>query len=61
MEPLPYFLILLKKNIVLCSIITSGSFANVDLSKTEHNFHSNQAIDFLNFCLGENETFTLVN
>lgn len=61
MEPLPYFLLLLKQNVLLCSIIASGSFAHVDLSRIEHDFHSDQAIDFLNFSLNENETFSSVN
>lgn len=61
MEPLPYFLLLLKQNILLCSIVASGSFAHVNLSGIEHNFHSDQAIDLLNFSLGENDTFSSVN
>jgi hypothetical protein len=60
METLPYFLLLLKKNALLCSIIATGSFAKADLSQTQYRIHSDQAIDFFNFSLGENETFTSV-
>jgi hypothetical protein len=61
MEPLPYFLLLLKKNVLLCSIIASGSFAQLDLGQVEHRIHSDGAMDLLNFSLGEGETFSEVN
>lgn len=60
METLPYFMLLLKNNILLCSIISTGSFAHLDLSHIEHRIHSNQAIELLNFPLGNNDTFTSV-
>ena len=60
MEALPYFLLLLKKNLLLCSIISTSSFASLDLSQIDHRVHSEQAIDFRNFKLGEDEVFPLV-
>lgn len=60
-EPLPYFLALLQKNVVLYSIIATGSFANIDLAQIDHRTHSDQAIDLLNFSLGKDEVFPSVN
>jgi len=61
MDPLPYFLLLLQKNVVLCSIIATGSFANLGLSQIDHKIHSDQAIDLLNYTLGKNEVFPAIN
>lgn len=61
MEPLPYFLLLLQKNVVLCSIIATGSFANTDLSQIDHKAHSDQAIKFLNYTLGKDEIFSSID
>lgn len=61
MEPLPYFLFLLSKNILLCNIIMHNSFSQVDLNQIEHITRSEQVINFPNFRLGENENFSSVN
>lgn len=61
MNTLPYFLLLLQKNALLYSIIATGSFTNLDLSQVEHRIQSDQAIEFFNFPLGGNETFTSVS
>ena len=61
MEPLPYFLLLLQKNVLLCSIVATGSFTRLDLSQTEHRVHSEQALDFYHFELGGKEVFQSVN
>jgi hypothetical protein len=61
MEPLPYFLLLLKQNVLLCSIIATGSLAQVDLSQVEHVTHSGGAVDLLNFSLSETDKFASVN
>lgn len=60
MEKLPYFLLLLKHNVLLCSVITSASFANVDLNQANCRVHSPQVVDFRNFVLGEAHTFSKV-
>ena len=60
MEPIPYFLLLLKKNVLLCSIIMSGSLTQVDLTQVNHVVYSNKAIELLDFTLGENENFSSV-
>jgi hypothetical protein len=60
MEALPYFLRLVHQNDLLCSIITTGSFAHLDLTHLEHRFHSRHAVDLLNFSLSEQETFKSV-
>lgn len=57
METLPYFLLLLQKNVLLCSIVATGSFTRLDLSQTEHRVHSEQALDFYHFELGGKEVF----
>jgi hypothetical protein len=60
MAPFPYFLQLLHQDELLCSIITAGSFAHVNLNSFDHRFHSDQALDLFNYSL-ENEFFTKVN
>jgi len=60
MEILPLFLQLLKKNFIIYSIITSGSFAQVDLKTNEHVVWGEKAIEFKNFKLGEHEQFPSV-
>ena len=59
MDPLPYFLLLLKKNVLLCSIIAAGSLSQVDLSQVKHYSHSAQVVDLLDYSLGE-EIFPVV-
>lgn len=61
MENLPYFLFLLKKNVLLYSIVVNSSFSHTDLAKIEHTTYSENAIDFHNFCLGADECFPSVN
>ncbi len=57
MKELPYFLLLIKKNVVLWTIITTGSFANVDLKGIEHDFWTKQYLQINNFDLNDKETF----
>jgi hypothetical protein len=61
MDALPYFLLLLKQNALLCSILATGSFAHLDLKQIEHKFYAERVIDLLNFSLAPNESFTAVN
>ena len=61
MEPLPYFLLLLKKNVVLCSIIAHSSFAQVDLSHIEHITRTDSYMNLLNFQLDGKEIFPSVD
>ena len=60
MESLPLFLQLIKKNIIIYSIISSGNFAHVDLKTIEHVVWGDKAIEFKNFELGEHEKFSSV-
>lgn len=60
MEQLPYFLLLLKKNMLLCSIVTAGSLTNVDLSQVKHVAYTENFVELLDFPLGENQTFPTV-
>lgn len=60
MDQLPYFLLLLQKNVLLYSLITAGSFAEVDLTHVKHRVYSDHAIEITDFALGENDNFTSV-
>jgi len=61
MDPLPTFLLLLKSNVLLFSIITNNSFTQLDLSKTEHIKYTNQYIKLLNFQLDKHLFFSSVD
>ncbi|WDF76657.1 hypothetical protein PQ469_22485 [Mucilaginibacter sp. KACC 22773] len=60
MKDLPYFLMLVKKNAILWTIITTNSFANVDLKNTVHGFWTNQCLEIRNFSLSQDEKFSRV-
>jgi hypothetical protein len=60
MDSLPYFLLLLKKNALLASIIAHGTLAGADLRAVPHFTHSAQAVDLLDFSLGPGEMFEKV-
>lgn len=60
MASFPYFLQLLHQDELLCSIITAGSFAQVDLTSFDHHLYTDQALVLFNYSL-ENEFFTKVN
>jgi hypothetical protein len=60
MASFPYFLQLLHQDELLCSIITTGSFAHINLTSFDHRFYSDQVFDLFNYSL-ENEFFTKVN
>lgn len=57
MKDLPYFLLLLKKNALLWTIITTNSFANVNLQGTAHGFWSSQCLELRNYSLNKDEAF----
>jgi hypothetical protein len=60
MKDLPYFLMLVKKNAILWTIITTNSFANVDLKNTVHGFWTNQCLEIKNFSLSQDEKFSSI-
>jgi len=60
-DSLPYFLQLIKQNILLHAIIASGGFSNIDLKNIEHNIFTEKAIVFYNFSLSSNDSFEYVN
>jgi hypothetical protein len=51
---------LLKKNIILYPIITTGSYANVDLKGIDYEEWYNGAIEFKDFYLGPEDKFRSV-
>jgi hypothetical protein len=60
MKELPYFLLLVKKNVVLWTIITTGSFANVNLKDIDHDYWTSQFLQMNNYSLNNDEEFNEV-
>ena len=60
MNTLPYFLLLLQKNALLCSIITTHSFAQLTLTGVPHELYSQTALSLIDFYLNEQEKFSSV-
>lgn len=60
MKELPYFLLLIKKNVVLWTIITTGSFANINLKDIDHDYWTNQFLQINNYSLNDDEKFNEV-
>ncbi|HTK20101.1 MAG TPA: hypothetical protein VL442_11325 [Mucilaginibacter sp.] len=56
MNDLPYFLALVKKNLILWTIITTGSFAKIDFGNTEHKL-SPRAVMLKNYQLSNEDRF----
>jgi hypothetical protein len=57
MKDLPYFLLLVKKNVVLWTIITTGSFTSVNLKTIDHDFWTDQYLQIKDYSLNNNEKF----
>ena len=57
MKDLPYFLLLVKKNVVLWTIITTGSFANADLKDIAYDYWTKQFLQISHFSLDDKEKF----
>lgn len=57
MNNLPYFFLLLKKNIALWTIITTGSFAKIDTAHTEFDRISPYFLILKNYSINKNDTF----
>lgn len=57
---LPLFLELIRQNVILYTILTTGSFQNLDLQKVDHYMWSNKAIEFKDFSLSDDEKFSKV-
>jgi hypothetical protein len=60
-DSLPYFLHLIRNNIILNTLITTGSFSNIDLKNVEHDTFTDSSIVFRNFHLRNDEVFESVN
>lgn len=60
MKELPYFLLLVKKNVLLWTIITTGSFANVNLKDIDHDYWTSQFLQINNYSLTNDEKFNEV-
>ncbi|HEY9003349.1 MAG TPA: hypothetical protein VIM89_18480 [Mucilaginibacter sp.] len=56
MKDLPYFLALVKKNVILWTIITTGSFAKIDFSNTQHSSTSHSIL-LKNYSLSNEDRF----
>lgn len=56
-----YFFQLLKNNVILLSIISSGGFSSVDLQNTDHIFFTDSGLRINNFAIGKNERFKYVD
>lgn len=57
MKYLPYFFLLLKKNIALWTIIATGSFSKIDTVHTEYIRMSPSTLILKNYALSNNDTF----
>src|SRR5581483_99785 len=57
MNNLPYFFVLLKKNIALWTLIATGSFSKIDTAHTEYTRMSPYAMILKNYSLSKNDTF----
>lgn len=57
MKELPYFLLLIKKNALLWTIITTNSFANINLEGAVHGFWSSQSLELRDYSLNKGEKF----
>jgi hypothetical protein len=57
-DTLPYLLMLIKKNIILHALVTSGSFHGVDLKNIDHEIIG-KALQLNNFSLGKEDVFNI--
>jgi hypothetical protein len=59
-DTLPYLIQLIKQNLILQTLITTGSLQNVDFKTVSHDIVSDRAVEFFNFPLGSSEVFDQV-
>jgi len=57
MKDLPYFLMLIKRNTLLWTIVTTNSLTNLNLQGVVHAFWSNQCLELRNYSLNKDEQF----
>jgi hypothetical protein len=57
MDKLPYFFVLLKKNIALWTLIATGSFSKIDTGHIKYIRLSPYAMILKNYSLSKNDTF----
>lgn len=60
MDTLPYFLVLVKKNIILCTFITSGTLSGIDFKGYETDVWSDALIEIKGFKLSNEDAFSSV-
>ncbi|SFA42895.1 hypothetical protein SAMN04488511_103193 [Pedobacter suwonensis] len=60
MKQIPYFLSLLKSNVLLWTIITTNSLTSINLEGTNHGYWSTQCLEFRDYPLNKNEKFKSV-
>ena len=60
MKEIPYFLLLVKKNVIIYSIIATGSFSQLDLKNIDHDIWSDQMIVLNNYSLNDKEKFDTI-
>lgn len=61
MNNLPYFFLLMKKNIILWTITTTGSFSKIDLTNTEHAYLGSSYLTLKNYVLSKQDTLRQVD
>lgn len=61
MGKLPYIVTLVKKNILIWSIVTTGSFGGVHFGHIKHKIYDNRTLQLYDFPLSSNDTFRCVS
>jgi hypothetical protein len=57
MKELPYFMSLIKSNVLLWTIITTTSLTKINLEGINHGYWSNQCLEFRDYSLNKAEKF----
>ncbi|MFC1224447.1 hypothetical protein ACFE6N_11600 [Pedobacter sp. BG31] len=57
MKEIPYFMSLVKSNVLLWTIITTNSLTDINLEGTNHGYWSQQCVEFRDYSLNKNEKF----
>lgn len=60
MEELSYFLLLVRRDLILWPIITTGSFTYINLKGINHDYWTSQYLEISNYALSEDEKFNKV-
>jgi hypothetical protein len=54
---LPYFLLLIKKDVILWTIITTGNFTDIKLDDIDHDYWTSQYLQIMDYSLNDDEKF----